>query len=267
MIVVGSAFEKPPFSSRLIHGLSLLSIALAVVLLITPAALHRIVWSGEENETVLRTGSRITILALLPLALGMAGDAYVVLARITGATMGAAIAAGIVLLVLLGFWYVWPLADRLRLGGRRTIRRNHRVLCDRNSSAIPTAELFRALASHEGQPETSTPATTVEAEQRSCGRYGSRNKNRPARRIQRLLPHPPGLLLGMPGRRARSQQAEDRSDHQIDTKQNESGRNGLNAQPQSLPSGDLGQRQDGQRKDESDRTKRRAAALTRHHGP
>jgi hypothetical protein len=47
----------------------------------------------------------------------MAGDAHVVLARITGATMGAAIAAGIVLLVLLGFWYVWPLADRLRLGG------------------------------------------------------------------------------------------------------------------------------------------------------
>ena len=112
VIVLGSAFELP-FSSRLIHGLSLLSIALVVVLLITPAALHRIVWSGEENETVLRTGSRITILALLPLALGMAGDAYVVLARITGATIGAAIAAGIVLLVLLGFWYVWRLADHL----------------------------------------------------------------------------------------------------------------------------------------------------------
>ena len=41
----------------------------------------------------------------------MAGDAYVVLARITGATMGAAIAAGIVLLVLLGFWYVWVTAQ------------------------------------------------------------------------------------------------------------------------------------------------------------
>jgi hypothetical protein len=72
----GALLAALPFSSRLIHGLSLLSIALAVVLLITPAALHRIVWSGEENETVLRTGSRITILALQPLALGMADDAY-----------------------------------------------------------------------------------------------------------------------------------------------------------------------------------------------
>ena len=37
-------------------------------------------------------------------------------------------------------------------------------------------------------------------------------------------------------------------------------------QPQSLPSGDFGECQDGQRKDEGDRAKRRAAALTRHHG-
>jgi hypothetical protein len=49
----------------------------------------------------------------LPLACGMAADAYVVFARITGMTMGAAVAATLVLLVLLGFWYAWPLVDRL----------------------------------------------------------------------------------------------------------------------------------------------------------
>jgi hypothetical protein len=114
VIVLSDSFEKLPPSSQLIHGVALLSIALTVVLLITPAALHRIVWAGEESEEVLRIGSRITILALLPLALGMAADAYVVLARITGESMGAAIAAVLVLLVLLGFWYAWPLADRFR---------------------------------------------------------------------------------------------------------------------------------------------------------
>ena len=55
--------------------------ALAVMLLMTPAALHRIVWAGEDSENLLTTGGALTILALLPLALGMAGDAYVVLAR------------------------------------------------------------------------------------------------------------------------------------------------------------------------------------------
>jgi hypothetical protein len=111
VIVLSSTFEKLPSSSRLIHGLALLAVALAVVLLITPAALHRIV-SGEESEAVLRTGGRITVLALLPLALGMAGDAYVVFARMTGATAGAAIAAAIVLLALLGLWYGWPLIEK-----------------------------------------------------------------------------------------------------------------------------------------------------------
>ena len=113
VIVLSDSFEKLPASSRLVHGLALLATALTVVLLITPAALHRIVWAGEDSEEVLRIGSCITILALLPLACGMAADAYVVFARFTGAMIGAAVAAGVVLLVLLGFWYAWPFIDRL----------------------------------------------------------------------------------------------------------------------------------------------------------
>lgn len=114
VIVLSAGFKELPESSQLIHGLALLAIALTVVLLITPAALHRIVWAGEESEEFLSIGSRITIGALLPLACGMAADAFVVWARITGAVMGAAIAAVLVLLVLLGFWYAWPVLDRLR---------------------------------------------------------------------------------------------------------------------------------------------------------
>jgi len=113
VIVLSDSFEKLPAGSRLIHGLALLATSLTVVLLITPAALHRIVWAGEESEEVLRIGSYLTILSLLPLACGMAADAYVVFSRITETTTSAAIAAGLVLLVLLGFWYAWPLIDRL----------------------------------------------------------------------------------------------------------------------------------------------------------
>ena len=113
VIVLSDTFDKLPADSRLIHGLALLAIALTVVLLITPAALHRIIWAGEESEELLRLGGNITIFALLTLACGMAADAYVVLAKITGMTTGAAIASGVVLLVLLGFWYVWPFTDRL----------------------------------------------------------------------------------------------------------------------------------------------------------
>jgi Family of unknown function (DUF6328) len=113
VIVLSSTFEKLQVTSRALHGFALLAVALAVVLLITPAALHRIVWAGEDSDAFLRIGGRITGLALLPLALGMSGDGYVVLARITGVAYGAAIASIATLLVLLGLWFAWPLANRM----------------------------------------------------------------------------------------------------------------------------------------------------------
>ncbi|HYZ22963.1 MAG TPA: DUF6328 family protein [Rhodopila sp.] len=113
-IVLSSAFEKLPMLSRLIHGVSLLSVALSVILLITPAALHRIVWSGEDSEDFLRIGGRITSAALVPLALGMTGEAYVVFTRISGSWAVGVAAAGVVLLCLLVLWFVWPVVTRER---------------------------------------------------------------------------------------------------------------------------------------------------------
>ena len=112
VIVLSSAFERLPADARILHGAALMAVALAVVLLITPAALHRIVWAGEESPAVLRIGGRITVLALLPLAVGMARDAYVVLLSTTGMTAATAVAASVILLVLLATWYAWPLAER-----------------------------------------------------------------------------------------------------------------------------------------------------------
>ena len=114
VIVLTAAFEKLPESSRILHALALLAITLSVALLMTPPALHRIVWAGEDTEAVLRTGGPITVAALLPLALGMSADAYVVFARITGSPALAGITSGAVLLCLLALWFAWPLARRGR---------------------------------------------------------------------------------------------------------------------------------------------------------
>ena len=114
VIVLTSAFEKLPEASRLLHGASLLCIALAVILLVTPAALHRIVWAGEDSEAFLQVGGQVTVAALVPLALGMAGDAYVVFARLTDSPAWGTTAAAMVVLSLLGLWLGWPLAMRRR---------------------------------------------------------------------------------------------------------------------------------------------------------
>jgi hypothetical protein len=116
VIVLTSAFEKLPELSRLLHGASLLCVAMTVVLLIAPAALHRIVWAGEDSEGLLRVGGRLLLIALVPLALGIAGETYVVFARIFESVVLGATAAVVVLMALLGLWFAWPMAVRRGLG-------------------------------------------------------------------------------------------------------------------------------------------------------
>ncbi|MBB2200082.1 DUF6328 family protein [Gluconacetobacter tumulisoli] len=112
VIVLMAAFEKLPALSRLVHGGALLCVAAAVILLVMPAALHRIVWAGEDSERFLRIGGTITATALVPLALGLTGDSYVVVARIAMSRTAGTVVAATVAAVLFGLWFAWPMAAR-----------------------------------------------------------------------------------------------------------------------------------------------------------
>ena len=71
--------------------------------------------SGPEKtaRAFLRIGGRITIVALVPLAIGMAADCYVVLSRMFGGSgTAASIAAALVLFSLLSLWFAWPFIER-----------------------------------------------------------------------------------------------------------------------------------------------------------
>src|SRR3979411_2600728 len=52
-------FAQLPAGVQLIHRVGLCGCALAVVLLMTPAALHRIAFHGEDDEDFFRTASRL----------------------------------------------------------------------------------------------------------------------------------------------------------------------------------------------------------------
>jgi hypothetical protein len=112
VIVLTSAFGKLPYVLKLAHGGALLLVASAVILLITPAALHRIVWAGEDSEQLVQTGGRITVLSLVPLALGMTADSYVVFIRLSGSVALSASIIVVLLIGLLGLWFLWPLLVR-----------------------------------------------------------------------------------------------------------------------------------------------------------
>ena len=104
--------------SKIIHAASLFLVALAVVLLMAPAAYHRIVYAGEDTEDMHWVGSALVTMATVPLALGLAGDIYVVIAKIAGSPAAGWLAAALGLVTLIGLWHAYPLAVA-RLRNRR----------------------------------------------------------------------------------------------------------------------------------------------------
>jgi Family of unknown function (DUF6328) len=115
-IVLTRAFEQLPSELRLVHAASLGLVALAVILLMAPAAYHRIVYAGEDTPDMHRVGSVLVTAATVPLAGGIAGDVYVVITKIAGAEVGL-IGGAIAAVLLFGLWYAFPLAARWRGAG------------------------------------------------------------------------------------------------------------------------------------------------------
>jgi hypothetical protein len=109
-IVLTLAFEQLPATSRIAHAVSIGFVALAVMLLMAPAAYHRIVYAGEDSEGMHRTGSVLVTVATLPLAIGLAVDIFVVMAKIADSAAVGLAAGGGTLATLLGLWYGYPLA-------------------------------------------------------------------------------------------------------------------------------------------------------------
>jgi hypothetical protein len=108
------AFAKLPRSSQYIHIASLWLIAATVVLLMTPAAFHRIVERGEDSERLHRFSSRMMLAGMVLLAFGITGDFYVVVERVLGAVAPAVGIALTMLLVFLGLWFGLTVSIRAR---------------------------------------------------------------------------------------------------------------------------------------------------------
>jgi Family of unknown function (DUF6328) len=108
------AFNELPALFKYIHCAGLCAVALAVVLLMTPAAVHRLGFQGEDDSEFFKIGSRLVVAASIPLAIGIASDVAVVFFKTTEST-GVALSAGAAALVaLLGFWLAYPIWHRLR---------------------------------------------------------------------------------------------------------------------------------------------------------
>lgn len=97
-------FDRLPTEARYVKlgGLALMLLALA--LLLAPTAYHRIVEKGNLSERFLRFITCVTMPALLPFALGLGGDFYIVGDKLGGHSAGL-VCAMLISAVALFFWY------------------------------------------------------------------------------------------------------------------------------------------------------------------
>jgi hypothetical protein len=109
------AFDKLPASSKYIHMFSLGLMALTVVLLMTPAAYHRIVERGEDTERFHRIASRLLLASMVTLPIGICGDLFVVVRKATeSASLSIASSLG-ALAMFYGLWFGLTLYWKNRL--------------------------------------------------------------------------------------------------------------------------------------------------------
>jgi hypothetical protein len=72
----------------------------------TPAALHRLCFSGEDS--FLRAASALVVAAPLFLAAGLSAESYVVLGKVTDNEVAVAGYAAVSFALLVGFWTPCP---------------------------------------------------------------------------------------------------------------------------------------------------------------
>jgi hypothetical protein len=112
IVILSESFDKLPSVSKYVHLAALGLNALTIVLLITPAAYHRMVERGEETEHFHRFASKVLVAALVPLALGMAGDVYVVVQKVTDSLLISVVSALVILAIFWELWFGLPLYRR-----------------------------------------------------------------------------------------------------------------------------------------------------------
>jgi hypothetical protein len=110
--VLTEQFTRLPNTSRYTHLASIAVVAIAVIMLIAPAAYHRIAAHGNAEEDVLKYAVGMMIPAEGLIAAGLVGDTYITIRMISGSN---GVALGISAVAIVGFaslLYIYPIIAR-----------------------------------------------------------------------------------------------------------------------------------------------------------
>ena len=106
--VFNQTFEqKLSAGEQQLHLVAIILIVIAIAMVMTPAAYHRETGGKTVSETFLRVSTRLVVVSMIPLALGICIDFYLVARIITGGYAIPLVAVPLFLIFVL-LWFVLP---------------------------------------------------------------------------------------------------------------------------------------------------------------
>ncbi len=103
--------ELPVWAIRLHLGALCLN-GLAIALMMTPTAYHRLTHTGRVTRAIIRRDSRLISGAMLPLALSFALEMCVIFWTAVGTEFAAWAACALTAIVIVCLWFAFPLASK-----------------------------------------------------------------------------------------------------------------------------------------------------------
>ena len=119
--VFNDGFSKLEPAWRYKHLGAISLVTAAIVLIMTPAAYHRIAERGVASRRFSELGSKLIAVAMIPFAVGMSLDLMLITLVITDSRPAATVALVVALAAFVTAWFVIPL--RARRAHRRSPRR------------------------------------------------------------------------------------------------------------------------------------------------
>jgi cobalamin synthase len=112
MAVFNNRFEQLPGNGKIAYLAALALLILAMALMMTPAAYHRLVERGQVSRQMINMSSNLVTIALVPLLLAFALDVYVVVLAALDDQRCGLIGGAATVVVLAGAWFAFPVAKK-----------------------------------------------------------------------------------------------------------------------------------------------------------
>jgi DNA-binding transcriptional LysR family regulator len=112
--VFSNGFDALQPDGKVVHLIATGLVAVAVAMIMTPAALHRQTTPRRVTTEFIEVSSRLLLMSMFTLAIGICLDFFLIARLIVDGTI--ALLAAVALFVLfMALWYVWPRIRRARL--------------------------------------------------------------------------------------------------------------------------------------------------------